>query len=77
MLTHIGQNSWANTGKLRNDCWRTVGNVCFANRAPTNHVPTIASGWASANLSFVYNPLPPNNGPTKLYSIVPTVFYNC
>ena len=62
--THVAHNSWANIGKLRSDCWPTVGDVRYANRVPTNHLPTMASSWASANSSFVHQPTIPNNGPT-------------
>ena len=44
-LSHVTHNSWANIGKLRNDCYPTVGNVRFANCAPTNHLSAIATGW--------------------------------
>ena len=59
-------NSWANTGKLRSDCWPTVGNFRFANRAPTKYLPTMASGWASAKLSLVYQPTIPQHWSNKI-----------
>ena len=46
-ISHVAHNSWVNIGKLRSDCWPTVGNARFANRVPPNHLPTMASGWAS------------------------------
>ena len=72
--TQVAHNNWANIRKLRSDCWPTVGNVHFANRAPTNQLPTMASGWAFANLSIVYQPTISQQWANKIISIGPAVF---
>ena len=77
MLSHVAHNSWANNGKIRSDCWPMVGNVHFANRASSSHLPTMTSSWPPRIYRSCTNTLPPNNGPIKLFSIVPTVFQNC
>ena len=64
--SYVAHNIWTDIGKMRSDCWPAVGNVRFANRAPTNHLPIMASGWASANLSFVYQPSTPQQWPNKI-----------
>ena len=64
--TYVAHNSWANTGWLRSDCWPAVGNVRFVSRVPDNHLPTMASGWASVNLFFVCQPTTSQQWPTKI-----------
>ena len=61
--SYVAYNRWANTGKLRNECWPTDG---FVNHAPINYLSTMASGRISANLSFIYHPNTPQQWPNKI-----------